>query len=121
MKKRVIEYALYNFLTSSTGFLKDISVDVMVISHYLGNKETGYYTIGATLTLFLGKINPAELLKNIFYPLTFKKYSQNNDLNEVKKFADFITKLSVAVVMPFLTALIIFSEEIIYFVYTPEI
>lgn len=120
-KKRVLKYGIFNFLSGTTGFLRDTAIDIFVISYFLTDQKIAFYTLGSSLALYLSKINPAEILKNIFYPLIFKEYAKNNnDINVLKKYSVFLNKLSVFIVSPFIIIMIIYAEEIIKYVYNSQ-
>jgi len=120
-RKRIFKYGAFNFLTGTTGFLRDTAIDIFVISYFLTDEKIAFYTLGSALALYLSKINPAEILKNIFYPLIFKEYAKsNNDIEVLKKYSVFLNKLSLFVIMPFLLILFIYAEEIIKYIYNPK-
>jgi len=118
--KRVFQYAKYNFLTVSTGFLRDTSIDIFVISHYLGSEKVAFYALGVSIALYLSKINPSEVLKNVFYPLIFKEYAQKKDINVLKRYSMFLAKISAFTVLPVLLVILIYAKEIIIYIFNPQ-
>ena len=119
--KRISRYGFFMFSSGTMGYLRDLMIDNFVIVYYLGPKMVGLYTLAATLVLFVNKINPSTVLKNVLYPIVVKKYTGETGKVETLKIAsDLVTKLSLFVVTPAFLGLVLLGRHIIIFVYSPK-
>lgn len=119
-KMIIFRYGFFNFMYTTTGFLRDITIDNLVISYFIDLHKVGIYAFGASLVLVLSTLNPLNLLKNIIYPITFKRYSSSgNDINILINISHFMTRISLFIIIPCQIILILLAKKIIILLFNP--
>lgn len=117
-RKRIKRFAFFNFFAINVNIFKDISIDNFIISHYLGVKEVALYGLASMLVLFVGRFNPASVLRGVLNPIFVSRYTEKGDLNELVWANTFLLKIIIISTLPLYLLLIILGDKIIGIVYS---
>lgn len=93
-----------------------LSIDSILISHYIGDIELGYYSLGYSLTIVFYII--PSILSNVYLP-RFSIYFKSDKIKLKSLFRLLLTKLCI-IIIPLLFFLYFLSPYIFLFFYGPE-
>ena len=119
-RKRIKRFAFFNFFAINVRIFRDISVDNFIISYYLGVKEVALYGLASMLVLFVGRFNPASVLRGVLNPIFVSRFTEKGDLRELVQANTFLLKIIIISTLPLYLLLIMLGDKIIGIVYSPD-
>jgi O-antigen/teichoic acid export membrane protein len=113
--RRIARYGGYTFLLSTFGMFFDVTIDNFVISHYLSIETVASYAFAYTILNLVLTINPMNKLKMLVNHVVIRKYTISKDIRVFIDLHRFTTTVSMAFLIPTVTYIVTFSNDIIAF------
>lgn len=115
--KRILRFMYISFLIVIGNITRQITVDNLLISHYLGIKQVGFYSFIFGIPLILLEWSPGKIFKNLFLPIFIKRYTQTDDKGMLERMFTFYNKVIFFLTLPMFTGVAILSKPIIQIVF----
>ena len=115
--KRILSFMSISFLIVIGNITRQITVDNLLISHYLGIREVGLYSLTFGIPLLLLEWSPAKTLKNLFLPIFIRKYTQTDDKKTLQRMFTFYNKVIFFFTLPMFTGIAVLSKPIIRIIF----
>jgi len=117
--RRILRFALFSFLAMNINIFKDLSIDNLIIGHYLSAREVGIYGVACVLVMFPARLNPAALLRGVWGPLFVTKYVDGGSNESLVFGYSVLTKMTIFCVLPLFTYLALLGDKVIELVFSP--
>lgn len=116
-KKRILWFMSISFLIVIGNITRQITVDNLLISRFLGIKQVGLYSFIFGLPLILLEWSPARNFKNLFLPIFTRKYAQTDDKRTLERMFTFYNKVIFFLTLPMFSGVAILSKPIIQIIF----
>ena len=118
--RRYVRYGGFTLLASNVGYLRETFVGNLVVANQMGVEAAAVFAIASAVAVVITRINPAQSLKNVIYPLVIRRLgSPNRQPQTIAAAAQLLTKLSLFVAAPAALYVAVFSDAILELVFAP--
>ena len=99
---------------------RDKAADIFIISYFLGPEAVGVYSVAFGIPLMVMMFSPAVMLRSVLVPMIIHKYNESKNVDVIKRYFMFMSRVVFFVMVPIFTCGIILSEKILLYVLNPE-
>lgn len=117
---RILRFALIGYLAMNVNVFRDVSIDSLIVAHFLGPNQVALYGLASTLYLFANAMNPAALLRGVLTPLLVSRHVEDGGMKGVVSSFHLMNKAVMLLHWPLVTALLMLGPEILNLVYSSE-
>lgn len=115
--RRIIRFALYNYLWSGGQVFREYSVDNFVISYFKKISAVAFYGIATVIPGLLRDVSPTRMLYGVLLPVMVRKYKAHEQQHEIALWYVFLQKINLIFVLPITVFFFTFAAELIIFAY----
>jgi len=115
--KRFLRYGGFSFLSEMGSTVLDMATDLFVITIYLGPVAAGIYGFCDRIIKLFRQVLPHAVLRNIIQPVFFAHYAETQNLKELEKMFNFLTKLTALFLFPLAIWLCVLGKEFIFYIF----
>jgi O-antigen/teichoic acid export membrane protein len=110
---RIFKFGLFSFALSSAGVFFELSIDNLVISHYLGISSVATYAFAYTILNLAASLNPIAMLKTQIGYLLVRHYVREKNDNILRFVYRLSTSFSLMFMVPLLSFLAFYVDDLI--------
>lgn len=117
--RRIVRFAFLGYVAMNVNVFRDLSIDSLVITHFLGANQVALYGLASTLFMFANAMNPAALLRGVVTPLLVSRHAEGGGMDELVSSFRLLSKAVMLLHWPLVTLLLVLGREVISLVYSP--
>jgi len=117
--RRFLKFGLPLWFQNVFYLFRDKATDIFILSYFLGQKEVGLYSFAFGIPLTIMSFSPGNILRPVTTPALIRKYTKDSSKEALSYFFQFMNRVIFFTMVPISLALIILSNEIIKYVFTP--
>lgn len=118
--KRLFRYSGFSLLNQIGKNFIDISTDLLVISHFLGPSQLGYYAFSARVGRMIISLLPSRMMRSVVSPTFFAHYSGTGSKSELNRMFKILTKINAFICFPIFSIVAILGGEVIKHIFDPK-
>lgn len=117
--KRFFKFGLPLWFRGVFYIFQDKATDIFILSYFLGQEMVGLYSFAFGIPLAIMSFSPGNILRPITTPALVRKYTQDKNKENLSYYFQFMNRILFFTVIPISLALIILSNEIIKYIFSP--
>lgn len=119
--RRFARYGGFYFISGIGGYVLNYQTDNFFISAFLDNVQVGLYSFGARIVALATHVNPVLLLQGIVSTVLIRKYSKDNDKNQLLYAFRLYNKLIFFLGFPMFIGLCLLADKVVLYIFNkPE-